>query len=388
MDTQDNNSPADPDDAQDSVAPQFVPASLSEQDGEAIDALLAGRVAGADDARRMPIPPGVGRDRVQRCDQWMKLIDAGMSGDDLGVDDKPTTMGDALVQRTLAAVREQQQRERFAQQIDMLRAPRQSLGIGWGRLAMSAAVLILGLSLLMPVLEQNHNQAVSAVCASNMSLAGQGFAQYAADHDGQMPRRALRVGDVWWQVGQPIGSNDPAHVDEAAPVQSNSAHLFVLVRRGYVSPRDLACPANPHASQKVHPSQRDWLTPQAVSFSYQNQYTDKPMHLTTGRRAASFAILADKNPLFVASADPRTGQIRIHFDASRSTVESSRMHAGSGQNVLFADASVLWKVRPTIQIDDPDAASADQDNIWTLRNVETYNGNEAPQDESDSFLVP
>jgi hypothetical protein len=185
------------------------------------------------------------------------------------------------------------------------------------------------------------------------------MATYAADHAGAMPATKARLGDPWWMTGE---------FDEQGYAQSNSAHLFVMVRNGYVRIGTLRCPDNPHAPESVKPEARDFASYAATSFSYQNQYTTRKAHLTGG---PVIAILADKNPFF----EPGKYRLELRPDTN------SKNHTSRGQNVLLTDGRVAWLTHPTLESGDNIFHAGDE-------GLDNYTGLEAPADEHDSFLVP
>lgn len=267
-----------------------------------------------------------------------------------------------LTQRTIARVIHQQQRQRFAQQIQSLTSPQP--GFQWRELLTVAAVLMIGLSLLWPMMIRSRAQARKVACADHLATAGAAFGRYAADHRNTLPRGQVKPGTQWWNVGQAPAAD--------GSLNSNSAHLFILVRRQYASPHTLACPDNSYASVFMPESAHDWSHASAVSYSYQNQYTPKPIRIDL---TPDLAILADKNPLFVIRSDGLT------FRPNNLALNSpSRSHNRlNGQNVLRADGSTSWTVGPVLP---------NGDNIWLIRDIHHYRGNEAPQDLNDAFLVP
>lgn len=332
---------------------------LSDRDAAVLDALIAARGA---DARTGPLPPE-SADRAQRLSRLLDLLEQDP------VEPAPSD----LTQRTLERLQTVRQQRRFAEQVEMLREPRRSLGVDWRQLVSAAAIFLVAFSLLMPVLNRTRADARRVACAGNLATAGSAFGTYAADHAGVLPRGAVKPGALWWNVGE---SNHDARQDEV--LTSNSAHLFLLIRHRYATPETLDCPANAHADAAVLTAdRRDWATPQAVSFSYQNQYTERPIRMD---RRADLALLADRNPLFVA----RNGRITFNRDAS--LLSSSRSHDQRGQNILTSDGQVRWTVRPTII-----RGSRGDDNIWIVAGVTDYTGRETPTDHGgdvESFLVP
>jgi len=270
-----------------------------------------------------------------------------------------------LVQRTLARVSDSNQRQQFAQQIQALGSP--SFGFRWSELWAVAAVLLIGVSLLWPAMQRTRADARRVACANNLASVGASIGRYAADHRNTMPRRGgAKPGSVWWNVGQaPL---------PGGRVRSNSAHLFVLVRKEYATPRQLSCPDNSHAPHGISTSDHDWASAQAVSYSYQNQYHRYPMRLD---QLSDIAILADKNPLFVKQPGHATGLMhRQDLDRNTSSAFHGRL---GGQNILTVSGQVLWNDKPV---------GPNGDNIWVIRGIDTYRGIEVPQDLDDSFLVP
>lgn len=356
---------SNPIDHSDTSAEQPVVRSLCPADAEALDALIAARALGRELG---PMPPG-SAERTERLAALLRLLEPEAAAD--APDDHR-----ACAEQAVAAITAARQRERFAQQVQMLASPRRGLGVSFGQIAATAAVFLVGISLLIPTLERNRAESRRIACQGNLAQAGMALGSYAADHGGVLPRGPVQPGEVWWNVGQNAGNRNTA---AGHAWHSNSAHLYILVRQGYISADRLACPENPAAPApgRLTAQQRDWPSPQAVSYSYQNQYTAKPIHLD---QDPSLAVLADKNPLFVA----RDG--RLSFDAAASPITPSRMHGNRGQNVLTAQGSVAWTIRPLITHPHTADGTNIEDNIWVLHGVSVYTGQ--PGRNDDSFLVP
>ncbi len=343
--------------------------SLTPDDAAVLDARLEQRRAGVTGG---PMPAG-SASRARSVDQLLSLLD-------LAEFEAEQPAGD-LVSRTMAAVTQERQRERFARQVEMVssgggvgRGP----GLGLRQLLTAAAVLLIGTSVLLPVLSQSQGQSQRIACMSRFGQLGQAFGMYASDNQGQAPRYATRPGLTWWNVGQ---TAEPGRYEatqrSAAEVKvlSNTAHLFILVNDGLTSLASLACPSNAAAQREIDPAQRDWADARQVSYSYQNQYTPEPLRLS---EHPGLVILADKNPLFRVRSQ---GQASLYHDASTRIGSNSRAHGEGGQNTLWGDGSAHWTVRP----------ERDGDNIWTTRRVgvgHVYRGDETPKGQGDSFLVP
>ncbi len=329
---------------------------LCEADGEALDALFAARATGAD---RGPTPPGL-TERTEKLAALLSLLEHDT------VQDPPAD----LTARTLETIQRQTQQKRFAEQVQMLSEPRRTLGFDWRQLATAAAVFLIGATLLIPVMSRQQADSRRVAGMGNLRKAGEAMSAYAAANLGQMPRGDIRPGTPWFKVGQTPSDNNKY-------IPSNSAHLYRLVTKGFIDDVNiLACPENEHALRH-NPGEGyvDWTGPEAVSFSYQNQFTPQLLRLEDN---PTMAVLADRNPLF----EVHDGQ--IVFNPDTSFLAPSRAHRGLGQNVLSADGTVRWQTIPTI----PGSNGLTSDNFWAASGIDYYTGTETQTDVSDSFLVP
>jgi len=226
-----------------------------------------------------------------------------------------------------------------------------------------AAVLVVGVSVIWPMLTSMRDAHYRNVSSARMAAAGNGMAAYAASY-GALPQASASIaGDPWWEVGE-----NPAH--------SNSANLFTLARDGFVEVAQLASPTNPIAPTSVKVGDAtDWGSLEEVSYSYRNMFgsRNQAFALTPGS-----ALLADRSPVVPPSRRGETARA----DAN------SRNFAGRGQHVLFGDGSVQWLVNPILESGD---------NIWLPGSVErdlardgraTLIGRETADGAEDAFLVP
>ena len=265
-----------------------------------------------------------------------------------------------LTPNTLLRITDYEQRQRLAMQIQALAGP--TVAFQWRELLTVAAVLLLGLSVLWPMLAQSRLEAQRVACLGRMGAAGEAINNYAAANAGFMPRQPTAS---WASAGMNTPTNQPA--------TSNSANLYLLVRQRYIDPSTLACPANVHTPVGMTASMTDWPTPQAVPFSYQNQLSQNAPRL---ENIPTVVILADRNPLFAVSPnDPHV----VIFRKDVKFTSASYLHNQRGQNTLMTNGAVLWRKDPVMP---------NNDNIWLARGVTDYHGTEAPSDEFDSFLVP
>lgn len=240
----------------------------------------------------------------------------------------------------------------------------------WRELVTIAATLLLGASVILPLLAATEHQARRTACASNLRDVAGAMGQYANQYRDSMPIATASLvggggGDQrWWNVGTS---------------SSNSANLYTLVRGGFASLKALACPGNPVACTEMHdPHAIDWKCLDEVSFSYQIQKGNENSRLSEPSRTA---ILADRSPVVRRAV---SGGVIYPF-------ENSCNHMRQGQDVLFADGSVVWHSTPVL---------SNGDNIWLPRAVEnqiraammstdpTLKGVETPDSAADTFLGP
>ncbi|MEM9415735.1 MAG: hypothetical protein AAGA29_09700 [Planctomycetota bacterium] len=314
-----------------------TPAALCENDGAVLDALLASRASGCDAG---PMPAG-SRERAAAVSGVFDLLDHWQS---------PAAPAD-LAERTLQRVHEARQREVLA------RIPQDRPGItrGWAiglrQVGSVAALILISMSLLVPVLTKARTDAQVASCKANLGQAGTGLYQYANDHLGEMPRGIER---------EPIFSQlmEFAENGDGQSLPSSAVHMLVLPREGYLREEQLSC------------------TAANASLPSGGRYS---AHAIEGSRALRLTslegpVMADTNPLYL-----RRGNAIIR-QAGWDTAASAN-HKGLGQNVLLSDGSVTWTLRPVVQHHDPD------DNIW-LRATTPPRPDHSASQTLDAFLTP
>ncbi|MCC6283683.1 MAG: hypothetical protein IT439_00065 [Phycisphaerales bacterium] len=323
---------------------------LADADVEALDALLIAQF----DARRVP---GTLRPRAEKIAALSALVvepPAARPSADLG-------------SRTFAKVA-----ARMSESPLPFEPRRLTLRGRWRDVVSVAAVLLIGASVVWPVMSSVRREASRSACLSNMHASATGLAAYAdANRDTLPVLTAGFGGGSWWNVGTPGGSN--------------SANIFTLAREHYVGLDDLACPGNPEAPTALaHPEDRDWRALPEVSYSY--RIMPGPMRVHSG--AGDVAILADRSPVVLRAVrgdlvDP---------------LENSPNHLGTGQHVLFASGRAAWMDSPEVEGRTADGQPT-VDNIWLPRRVERaldraarqrgiISGRELPTDTLDSFVGP
>ncbi len=230
-----------------------------------------------------------------------------------------------------------------------------------------AALLLIGVSVLWPVLASARQYGRKVACNSRLGSVADAMGAYAGANRDVLPVAAAAFGGPWWNVG-------------SRETLSNSANLYTLKRTGYSTLESLACPGNTHAPTVCcDPEDRDWRSFEEVSFSY--QIMAGPSR-TTWRVSPDAVVLADRSPVVIRA---KRGEV---IDPC----ENSPNHAGQGQFVLFADGSVRW-------LSSPERESGD--NIWLPRpleqlirtlegrpRLEPIRGTEAPADPADAFVGP
>jgi hypothetical protein len=316
-------------------APELTP-----MDAEALDAwMLAGG--------RVERVPAALRERAQRVQGLAALVSQGP---------EPAVSAD-MVDRLMTKVAQTPTTRSEAER------PEIAGRIRLADLMSIAAVLVVGVSVIWPMLTSMREAHYKTISSARMAAAGNGMAAYAANYGALPQASASLAGDPWWEVGE-----NPAH--------SNSANLFTLARDGFVEVAQLASPTNPQAPTSVTgEGASDWGSLDEVSYSYRNMFGGKNEAFNI---TPTSAMLADRSPIVPPS---RRGE------AARADA-NSRNFAGRGQHVLFGDGSVVWLRSPILD---------NGDNIWLPGSVErdlardgraTLRGRETADGPQDAFLVP
>ncbi len=268
-----------------------------------------------------------------------------------------------LAARTIRRIEQYRDGERVAGRIGTGGGSGYAVAFRWPELIGVAAVLLIGVSLVWPLLSQARVDARRTECQNQLATAGQALTSAATDNRQALPRYDVEPGAPWWQVGQPMRPD--------GTVRSNSAQLLLMARMGYTQAETFACPGNPYALTQLPEHAIDYPHHSAVSYSYQTQFTADPVRVD---RVPDMAILADRNPLL------QIAQQQVQFVNRWGIRASTRMHGGIGQNVLQADGTVTWTT---------DAVMPDGDNIWLPEGETAFRTfREQPTREHDAVLVP
>ena len=277
-------------------------------------------------------------------------------------------IGDAasLAERTLARLQVEIDSE--SDRLDFGAASKGGARFRWADVISVAAVLLIGASVVWPVLSAMRDRNQRALCLGNLTRTSEAMASYAGAYRDSLPMTRASLGPGrWWDVG----SSDHC---------SNSANLFTLARDGYLSLANLACPGNPQAPTVLRePQAHDWRRLEEISYSMQLVYGPARR---TWAGSAPLPVLADRSPVV----------LRAVRGEMVNTLENAPNHGGEGQHLLMTDGSVLWVRTPVL---------ANGDNIWLPRSLElrleedlrqlpagSLSGRELPDGADDTFLGP
>jgi hypothetical protein len=243
----------------------------------------------------------------------------------------------------------------------------------WGkRIAIAAVFLIIvtiSFTSFSGIANYSRQKSWRQRCAIQLQQIFQGLNQYSSDNDGKLPMLAAAAGEPWWKVGYQGQEN-----------HSNTRPLWLLVKYDYSKLTNFVCPSSPKIK-----------TLQFSSLQVQN-YNDFP-----GREYMTYSfkiscrgngsrklicrevLMADLSPLFEELPSNYSEPFRLHLNKDMLTLNSIN-HRRRGQNVLCGDGRIEFiRTRHT---------SLSEDDIYTLRDTDIYQGCELPSSETDFFLAP
>ena len=245
---------------------------------------------------------------------------------------------------------------------------------GWfwpklGRIITVAAVITIFASVLPPSLRFMRHQSRNPACQAQLAQIFHGLSNYISDHDDRLPTVATTTGSPWWKVGCPGEEN-----------QSNTRHIWLLVKGDYVKPAYFVCPGRkqpptvPIDYSRVK-NYNDFPNRRYITYSLRIRCESSPKQFPPSQKA----LMADLNPLFEKLPESYSGALKLRLNKDLLTLNSIN-HGRRGQNVLFCDGNVRFVKVRNIGITG--------DDIFTIKDTEVYQGVELPSSDSDAFLAP
>ena len=207
-------------------------------------------------------------------------------------------------------------------------------------------------------------------CMMQLGNIFNGFNQYKNDHNDNMPSVATSAGSPWWKIGQ----------SDSRKNHSNTRHMWLLVKEGYLAPTDFICPAracirrvtyNRAALKRFY----DFPDRRLVNYSFRLACKDRGDRCNPSEKA----LIADMSPVFETLPQYGSRNLILEVDENLMRVNSGN-HGYRGQNILYGDGSVDFAEERNVGIR--------RDDIFTLRNIRVYHGNEMPKCATDTFLAP
>lgn len=311
------------------------------------------------DASRVNELPEADRPRAMALIRQMGVLDAYPADD----------AGDALVDATLARIDRYEEALAEARRI----TPRHEPTFRLSSIIGVAALLMLGVGTALPIVAELRRQSLVTLCGNNLRTVHGALGAYAGANDGSLPLSAS-IGDFATMFGRrgasgevarrgmqsvpgpqaqpPSGAVRPQVVMQMwfdVPTRTvfvvqgvrswseshHSAHLDALVAGEYADHEDLRCPA---CSQG------------RPCFAYRVPARGQRFMLNTPYRTVT-----------VADANPMIEDHRLGLPTERRAL-NSRNHAEAGQNMLFSDGAVEWRLSPMI-VTGQDLV----DNVWLPR---------------------
>ena len=242
----------------------------------------------------------------------------------------------------------------------------------WGDLAAVAAVIVIFVGVLVPTLSFARQKYFQTRCQAQLAGIHEGLANYADDHEGQLPTVAMAPGSPWWKVGYQGTEN-----------HSNTRRAWQLVQQNYVPLERFVCPGRSESRN---------LRFDTIKIGNYNDFPGRlyiqfstrlgcPQSREQGLTQKG-VLLADLNPISEKLPASHTEPLKLRLGSELLT-SNSTSHNQRGQNVLFGDGSVRFLRQRHVDSSD--------DDIYTLAEMGDgceVTGCEVPSCETDAFLVP
>jgi prepilin-type N-terminal cleavage/methylation domain-containing protein/prepilin-type processing-associated H-X9-DG protein len=284
--------------------------------------------------------------------------------------------------------------------------------------------------LLLPALNRAQESARKVKCSSNLRQIGAGMLSYAGDNNGNFPRTYFNpnaapivLTNSGFNTPNPFGTPaDPPN----APVAGDATHtgennvpaaLFLLLRKGILTPEIFVCPSVSYAkadefgdqesaNQRGNFSNLGYATGPDLNLSYSVQIP-YPSLLGMQRgwvwgtaMSPEMPLAADLGPgrVVVDGEDPTL--VQFNDDETKKRWGNSRNHRSrgknEGQNVLYADGHVEWQITPFAGMWRTDLGpnTKQRDNIYRTEPTAgaAYQGDSLntmrPSLERDAILAP
>ncbi|MSR34092.1 MAG: hypothetical protein EXS12_04745 [Phycisphaerales bacterium] len=279
---------------------------LSEENRRAIDALLEAGLVDGDDLVQKHNESAESTRQAAALSLLRKLEAYPVS--------EPDTL---LLDSTMARIARE---ERAKQDRMEIHTPSWGKRTQWADFGAVAAVALLATGVGWPIAQRMRAAALEQNCANNLRTVGSSIAAYAVDHRGNLPATASLGGLFESPAASKLDWSNYEH----------SGHLLLLERNGYARHDSLHCPACTAGSA-------------CGTFSFRVPSVNTPFRLELMGRTP---LVADANPVI------HMRRIGNKSELSAPNTQCSMNHQQRGQNVLFADVSIIWLVTPLINGDN------------------------------------
>jgi hypothetical protein len=282
----------------------------------------------------------------------------------------PEALAEATLLRLKAAARSSQLRLTNLLDAEQKRSAYRGRGV-LGKIAevatVAAVVMLLGGAAFLS-LRHARDMSWQTKCQAQLGSIAIGARQYEQSNNGQLPAVEMKQGSPWWKVG-----------DQRQENESNTRHLWLLVKGGYVDPDAFVCPSSP-LGQKLAKG-TDVLAgkdfPLRSNITYSLRITCVP--IPADAAGGGYVLMADVNPIFEQLPSNYSEGFLRELN-KRLMQANSTNHTGRGQNVMFNDGSVRFTISRIL--------GPKQDDIYTIEGKNKYQGNEVPVSWADVFLAP
>jgi hypothetical protein len=337
------------------------------------------------DQRESEIAKGLLEDHQGAIEFFNKLHDSLSPLEHLDTENN-TNCPDHLVEKTLAGIYSHSQSNNnepvsvdrleklLAEESQKIATKRPSFWKGLAETVGIAAAILIASGIFLPVSRNMRAHAWQTACQASLSKISRGFTQYAGDNQGFLPAVATKAGSPWWRVGSDGQEN-----------QSNTRHVWLLVRNNYVEPTAFTCKGCSRGqmaemNRKQMAKLSDFPNRRYISYSF--KLISDPNKAVYPQSATP--LMSDANPIFESCLKTQTCLSKGEFEpinvCEKLAKINSYNHRTKGQNIMFSDGAVKFTTQRMF--------GQQNDDIFTVRNLNVYRGNEKPSSEGDIFLVP